>query len=183
MSTRDLAHVALFAAVTAALGLAPAIPLPFLPVPITAQSLGPMLAGSVLGARRGALSQLTFLVLVAAGLPLLAGGRGGLGVFLGPSGGFLLGFAAGALVVGLLTERFWDSYDLPRALAANVVGGIGVVYALGIPVLAVLGDLSLGQATVGSLAFVPGDLVKAGTAAVVAVTVRRAYPVLQAPST
>ena len=48
------------------------------PVPITLQTMGVMLAGSVLGARRGALAVLTFLALVAAGLPLLAGGRGGL---------------------------------------------------------------------------------------------------------
>ena len=72
--TRDLAHIALSAAITTALGSAPAISVG--PVPITAQTLGVMLAGSAPGARRGSLSQLLLLVLVAVGLPLLAGGPG-----------------------------------------------------------------------------------------------------------
>ena len=75
MKTRDLAYIALFAALTAVLGLVPTIPIG--PVPITVQNLGLMLAGSILGARRGLLSQLLFLVLVAVGLPVL-GGSGGL---------------------------------------------------------------------------------------------------------
>jgi biotin transport system substrate-specific component len=175
--TRDLARIALFAAITAALGLAPPIVVPFVPVPITAQTLGVMLAGAILGARRGALSQLVFIGLVAAGLPLLAGGRGGLGVFLGPTGGFALGFPIGALVVGLLTERMGSDYGVVRAAFAMFVGGIVAVYAVGIPWLALVGELGWRDATVGSLVFLPGDLVKVAVAASVAVTVRRAYPV------
>ena len=72
MKTRDLVHVALFAAILAALGLMPPLLLPFIPVPITAQTLGVMLAGSILGARKAFLSLVLFHVLVAAGLPLLA---------------------------------------------------------------------------------------------------------------
>ena len=80
-TSRDLALIATFTGVVAALGLVPALA-PFgIPVPITAQSLGVMLAGAVIGARRGFLSLALFLVLVAVGLPLLSGGRGGLGVF------------------------------------------------------------------------------------------------------
>ncbi|HEX8434993.1 biotin transporter BioY, partial [Archangium sp.] len=88
MKTRDLVHVALFAALVAALGLMPPLMLPFIPVPITAQTLGVMLAGSTLGARKAGLSLLLFQVLVLAGLPLLAGGHGGLAVLPGPTGGF-----------------------------------------------------------------------------------------------
>ena len=65
------------------LGLIPPIALSITPVPITLQSLGVMLAGGLLGSRLGALSQLVFLLIVGVGAPLLAGGRGGLGVFLG----------------------------------------------------------------------------------------------------
>ena len=87
MKIQKLAYVSLFAAIMGVLGLMPAIPLGFTPVPITLQTLGVMLAGSVLGARFGpkyaASSQLLFLLLVATGLPLLSGGRGGLGVFRG----------------------------------------------------------------------------------------------------
>ena len=80
-SSRDLALIATFTGVVAALGLVPAFVPPGFTVPITAQSLGVMLAGAVLGARRGFWALALFLVLVAVGLPLLAGGRGGLGVF------------------------------------------------------------------------------------------------------
>jgi biotin transport system substrate-specific component len=80
MSTRDIVYIALFAAIVGALGMFPPITLPLIGVPITAQSLGVMLAGSVLGARRGGLAIVLFLVLVAIGVPLLAGGRGGFGV-------------------------------------------------------------------------------------------------------
>jgi biotin transport system substrate-specific component len=70
------------------------------PVPITLQPLGVMLAGSVLGARFGAKyeahSQILFLTLVVAGLPLLSGGRGGISVLVGPSAGYLIGYVAGA---------------------------------------------------------------------------------------
>ena len=100
MNSRDLVYVALFAAVTAALALFPPLMLPVGGVPITAQSLGPMLAGCIIGAKRGGLSLLLFVVLVAVGLPLMPGGRGGLGVLLSPSGGFILGWIFGAFVVG-----------------------------------------------------------------------------------
>ena len=89
LNTRDIVLIALFAAIMAVLGVFPPITLPLVGVPITAQSLGVMLAGGILGAKRGAMSMALFLILVAVGLPLLAGGRGGFGVFLGPSGGFL----------------------------------------------------------------------------------------------
>ena len=75
---RSVTHVALFAALVAVLGLVPQIALPG-GVPVTAQSLGIMLCGTVLGARRGALAVGLFLLLVALGLPILTGGRGGLG--------------------------------------------------------------------------------------------------------
>ena len=74
---RDAALVAIFAGFVAALGIVPAFTPPGFTVPITTQSLGVMLAGAVLGARRGFLSLTLFLALVAVGLPLLAGGRGG----------------------------------------------------------------------------------------------------------
>ena len=97
MKTKDIVYVALFAALTAVLGLFPPITLPVTGVSVTAQSLGPMLAGAILGARRGGLSIVLFLVLVAVGLPLLSGGRGGFGVMIGVTGGFMFGWAISAL--------------------------------------------------------------------------------------
>lgn len=159
----------------------PAIPVPAVPVPITAQTLGVMLAGAVLGARLGFLAMLLFLVLVAIGLPVLAGGRGGLSVFVGPSAGFLYAWPLGALVTGLLTEAFWWRLNLAWALGATLAGGIAVIYAIGIPFIGVFADVSLATAFTGSLVFVPGDVVKAVVAAAVAVAVRRAYPVIDRP--
>ncbi|XXF77861.1 biotin transporter BioY [Myxococcaceae bacterium GXIMD 01537] len=180
MKTRELVHISLFAALTAALGLMPPIPLPLVPVPITAQTLGVMLSGSVLGARRGLLAMLLFQALVAAGLPLLAGGNGGLAVYAGPTGGFLAGFAPGAFVTGLLVERAWARLSVPRAFVCNVVGGIGAVYLVGIPWLAVVAGLPLAKAALGTAVFIPGDLVKAAVAASVAVTLKRAFPLIDA---
>lgn len=177
-TTRDLTYIALFAALVAALGLFPQITVAA--VPITAQTLGVMLAGAVLGARRAGLALLVFVVLVAVGMPVLSGGRGGLGVLVGPSGGFVLSWPVAAFVVGWLTERWWHVYTVPRGVAANIVGGILVVYAVGIPYWAVMGELGLVGATTSSLMFVPGDLLKAVLAAMAAVGVRRAYPVIEA---
>ncbi len=85
LETRDIVFIALFAAIMAGLAVFPPIMLPVVGVPITAQSIGAMLAGGVLGAARGGLSMALFLALVAFGLPLLPGGRGGFGVFFGPT--------------------------------------------------------------------------------------------------
>ena len=175
-SSRDLALVATFTGVVAALGLVPVFLPPGFSVPITAQSLGVMLAGAILGARRGFLSLALLLVLVAVGLPLLAGPRGGLGVFAGPSVGFLLGWPVAAYVVGWLTERGGPTYRLAWGIAANVLGGIVVLYACGIAGLALVTGMSVQAATVASWVFIPGDLVKAVLAAVVARGVHAAYP-------
>lgn len=180
MRIQDVAYIALFAALTAVLGLIPRIDLSFGPVPITAQSLGPMLAGSILGARRGALSQMLFLLLLAAGLPLLAGGRGGLGVFASPSAGFIMAWPLAAAFVGAATERLWSRFGFLSSFLINILGGIGIVYALGIPVLALIAGLSLRDAGASSLVFLPGDLLKAALAASVAIFVKRGYPVIEA---
>lgn len=179
MSTRDVVLIALFAAVMAILGMFPPLTIPAIGVPVTAQSLGPMLMGGVLGWRRGGLSMLLFLLLVAVGLPLLSGGRGGLGPFVGPWSGFVYGWFLAAVAVGWLTERFWTRLNFAFAFLFALAGGVGVVYAVGVPWYAATSGMPLGQAFLASaLAFVPGDLVKAGVAAAVVVTVKRAYPLI-----
>ncbi|AJE46188.1 biotin transporter BioY [Celeribacter indicus] len=178
MTTRDIVLIALFAAITAVMAVFPPITLPLLPVPVTAQSLGVMLAGGVLGARRGGLAILLLLVLVAIGLPLLSGGRGGLAVFVGPTAGFLLGWVAAALAIGWMTERFWDGLSLVTATLICVAGGIVVMYAFGIPGVALAAGVPLSTAFAGSAAFIPGDIVKAVIAAAVMVAVKRSYPII-----
>jgi biotin transport system substrate-specific component len=173
--SRDLALVATFAALVAALGLVPPL-YPFgAAVPVTAQTLGVMLAGTVLGARRGALAVLTFLALVAAGLPLLAGGRGGLGVFAGPSAGYLLGWVAGAAVIGWLVAR-GGRLSTARVATANVLGGMLVVYLVAVPVLAAVTHTTLLAAILVNAVYLPGDLVKVAITTAVAMGVHRGYP-------
>lgn len=175
-SARDLSLTATFAGVMAALGAVPAFTPGAFPVPITAQSMGPMLAGAIIGRRRGAASQLLFLALVAIGLPLLAGGRGGLSAFAGPSVGYLVGFPVAAWAVGWLTEKYGAPYAVRWGVVANILGGIVVLYALGIPGTAWRGGVSLDAAIVGSGWFVVGDCAKAVIAAFVAYGVHAAYP-------
>ena len=175
-SAAGLAMTATFVGIIAAMGLVPAVQLPMSPVPITLQSMGIMLAGAVLGRWRGAAAVVLFLTLVALGLPLLSGGRGGLGVFFGPSVGFLVGFPAAAFVIGWLSERLVTAQSLLRAVLVNVFGGIVVLYAFGTVGVALVGQLSLTTALVGNLIFLGGDIVKAVLAAVVARGVHQAMP-------
>jgi biotin transport system substrate-specific component len=178
MKLRDMMLVALFAAVTAALGLLPPIPLPFTPVPITAQTLGVMLAGSILGARLGGLSILIFVILIAVGAPVLPGGRGGWPIFLLPNGGYILSWPIAAFIVGLLVERLAKQPKFWPILISNIVGGILVIYAVGVPYHSFIANLPLKATALPTLAYVPGDLVKAVLAAVVAARVRRLLPLL-----
>ncbi|MEG0821852.1 MAG: biotin transporter BioY [Burkholderiaceae bacterium] len=177
-STRSLAYVSLFAALLAVLGMIPKIDLP-LGVPITVQTLGVMLAGCMLGPKRALQALALFLGAVALGLPLLAGGRGGLGVFFAPSAGYLIGWPIGAMIAG------WAMANLPvntprraavSAFVASVLGGLLVVHACGVVGLVLIAKMSWIQALVGTLVFVPGDLIKCGLAAMVVHTVARGLP-------
>ncbi|MGV8936572.1 MAG: biotin transporter BioY [Allorhizobium sp.] len=185
MQTRDLVLVSLFAAIIVALGLVPPIMLGIIPVPITAQSLGVMLAGVILGARRGASAAALVVLLVTIGLPVLSGGRGGLAVFAAPTVGFLIGWIPAAFVTGLIAERFAGFGQKAVAqtfgfLAAAIIGGVGILYLFGIGYLAFGAGIGLEKAFLGSMIFIPGDLLKAGIAALAGRAVMVGYPLLPA---
>ena len=179
-TTQNTVLVAVFAALIAALGLVPPITVGIIPVPITLQTLGVMLAGALLGPVRGMLSVVVLHALVLAGLPLLAGGRGGLGVFLGPTGGYLGGWIPAALVIGALVQ-YWALKRTGRTgrflavLLSVVLGGIVVIYAFGVPWTAVVTGLPLSTSALGALVFVPGDLLKAVVATLASINVHRSY--------
>ena len=180
MTTRDMVFVALFAALTAACAVFPPFQPPFVPAPIIVQNIGVMLAGSILGARRGGLALLLFVVLVAIGMPILTGWRGGFGSILGPTGGFILSWIPAAFVVGWLVEKYWTRLNFWNLLLFNVLGGVLVVYVIGVPWLAVVAGMDLGKAIAGSTVFIPGDVIKAVVAAAVAMVVKRSYPLIHA---
>lgn len=164
LDIRDMIYAALFAALTGVLGYL-VIPLPFSPVPITGQTLAVMLAGCVLTPLQAGLSMITFLFLGAVGVPVFSGGRAGLGVIAGPSGGYLIGFLIGAVVISVIKGK-GDSFV--RLILASVVGGIMVVYLIGVPWLASMTGMGISKAiTAGALPFIPGDLFKAFAAGLI----------------
>lgn len=172
---RSLTLIALFAALIAALGLIPKLTLAF-GVPITAQSLGIMLCGTVLGARRGGLAAVLFVALVLLGLPLLAGGRGGLGVLAAPSVGFVIGFPIAAFATGFMMEQMGR---LPVAWAAGLaasLGGIVVLYLFGIMGMMMMLQKGPLEATMLVAAFIPGDIIKAVLAGLITAGLLRARP-------
>jgi len=177
-STRSLSYIALFAAVIAVFGMVPKIDMAS-GVPITLQSLGIMLAGCLLGPRRGFLAVLLLLVGVALGLPLLSSGRGGLAVFTAPSAGFLLGWLLGAGVCGWCMRRMALARGkalLAAAFVSALIGGVVVVYLFGIAGLMLSAHLSFTQASLAMLVFIPGDLVKCAICALLVHSVVRGMP-------
>ncbi len=140
-----------------------AIHLPFSPVPITLQTLGILLIGSLLGSKKGALCILAYLVEGVTGLPVFADGKFGVVVLLGPTGGYLLGFVVAAFVVGWLTERGWDKRYWTTVIA--MISGTVLIYVFGLVWLAnFVSSEMLWKA--GLLPFIPGAVIKIGLAAV-----------------
>lgn len=169
----DLIYSALFAALIAVLGLV-SIPLPISPVPITGQSLAIMLTGSILTARQAAFSVLTFLLLGAVGVPVFAGLTGGIGILVGPRGGYLIGFLVGAIVIALLKGK---ANNIWRLALANAAGGIIVIYTLGALWLSFVTGMGLEKAImVGVLPYIPGDLFKVFVATIIGVAINKRLP-------
>ncbi len=129
------------------------------PVPITGQTFGAILAGAVLGSRRGALSQLSYLLIGATGLPFwfALGGPIGIARLIGPTAGYLYGFVAQAFVIGWLMENGW-SRKLYKIIPAMLLGEVAL-YSCGLAWLSafVPADKLLQG---GLYPFVIGDLVK-----------------------
>jgi biotin transport system substrate-specific component len=168
--TADFVYAAFFTALIALLGII-SIPLPISPVPITGLNLGIMLAGSILTARQAFFSVLTLILLGAAGAPVFSGMGGGVGVLLGPRGGYYWGFLAGAVLIA----RFrGSSNSFRRLLLVNIAGGAVMAYAFGVPWLSLVTGMSLGKAAaLGALPFIPGDVFKAVIAAVIGAEVNK----------
>ncbi|SEK34933.1 biotin transporter BioY [Rhodococcus maanshanensis] len=181
-TARDLAQVAVFAALIIALGLPGTITIGSSGVPITLQTLGVMVAGALLGPRKGVLTVLTVIVLGLA-LPVLAGGRTSLTSLSSVTGGFLIGWIPAVALIGWLTVKMLPRYNVFIGIVINALGGIVVIYAFGIAGMMLRSDLTFWQALSANGTFVPGDLLKAVIAAVVAAQVHRAYPALLTSAT
>ena len=139
------------------------INLPFSPVPITGQTFGVLLLAMALGRVRGTGVVLAYLLEGAAGLPVFAGGSAGLAKFMGPTGGYLIGFVAAAYLVGYFADKGWDRKYLSSILA--MAFGTAVIFLFGLSWLAYFVPTQA-LLTAGLYPFVPGALVKIGLAAV-----------------
>jgi biotin transport system substrate-specific component len=180
ISTTDLALIATFAALIAVCAVSAALPFGVNGVPVTLQLFGIFLAGAVLGAKRGFLAVVLYLVVGAAGLPIFAGGTSGLAPFTGVTGGYLFAFPVAALIVGLAVER---AHRRNIAITAGVVVAGGVVaeilvWLVGATGISLYADTPLWATIKSSFAYVPADLVKLIAAAIVAAAVHRAFPAL-----
>jgi biotin transporter BioY len=135
------------------------------PVPISGQTFAVLLAGALLGSRRGALSQLSYLAIGATGIPFwfALGGALGMARLIGPTGGYLFGFVAVAFVVGWLAERGWDKHIWTAVLA--MLAGSVVLYVFGLSWLTQFVPQSK-VLQVGLYPFIIGDLLKIVLAAV-----------------
>ncbi len=175
ITLRDLSRIAIFATIIAALTFPGAIPLGT-GVPITLQTLGVMLAGVVLGGYRGALAVTLYIVLGLVGLPIFAEHSSGFAALAGRSAGFLIGFIPGAFVTGLIARASSGKFSVVRTVLGSIIGGIAVVYAIGIPVMAVNLKVDLLTATTYATPFLTGDFIKVALTAIIAFGLYRAYP-------
>jgi biotin transport system substrate-specific component len=164
------AAAVLFATVATIAAAQVSIPLPFTPVPFTLQPMVVLLAGAALGSRLGMTSQICYLALGLAGLPVFAASPllpQGAARLLGPTGGYLMSYPIAAFAAGYLAERGFDRRYLTSVLA--MAAGLAVVFTCGVGWLAVgaphLG-LSAALAT-GLVPFLPADLFKIVVAATV----------------
>ena len=162
----DVVGILAFTAITA---ISAQLRIPMDPVPFTLQPLAVLLAGLFLGARGGFLSQLLYVGLIALGAPIDANMRGA-AALVGPTAGYLIGFAAAAFVVGLIYERG------KTALWAFVGGlaGVLVIYAFGVPVLKFVANMEWNAAIASGVGFfIVWDIVKAAIAAALVTGGRR----------
>jgi biotin transport system substrate-specific component len=138
-------------------------PVPGSPVPVTGQTFAVLLAGAALGPLRGAASQLLYLLMGLVGMPVYSDATSGVDVLFGATGGYIVGFIVAAYAIGWAAERGWDRTPL-RALPLFAVGQV-VIFAIGVPWLAVVANYSAGEALEkGFVPFIIGGLVKSALA-------------------
>ena len=142
------------------------VPIPGNPVPFTLQNFGVLVVGGALGFRRGGSAAFLYVALGVVGLPFFAEGKGGVSVIFGTTGGYLVGFILAAALVGRLAELGWDR-KIGGALGATTLG-TAVIYAVGVPWLAVVANIPLTKAIeLGLMPFLVLDIIKLVAAAAV----------------
>lgn len=171
MNTSDQLRMMVYASLLAALTAAGAyLAIPIGPVPIVLQNLFVLLTGLLLGPRWGTTSVGVYLLAGALGLPVFAGGIGGIGRFAGPTGGYLLGFVPAVYVIGWISKRAGERiiFDVIAMFCGSII-----IYACGVTWLKILTSMTLSKAlAVGMYPFIPGDILKIAAAVPIAKALR-----------
>ena len=142
------------------------IPLPWTPVPITAQTFAVLCSGWFLGKKYGCLSQILYIVLGIAFIPWFGGMTGGLDVFLGSTGGFLIGFVIASYFIGAITEKYAKARNFTRMALVIGIANFGLIYIPGLAGLALFlssQGMTFGIVDLlmmGLIPFIVGDIVK-----------------------
>lgn len=175
----------LFAALTAVFSQI-MIPLVFTPVPINLALLAVWICGGVLGAKKGAIAILVYILLGAIGVPVFHGLTGGFGVLAGPTGGYIVGYLPAVIIFGLLAKRYIPDYSkesgrdykktAARIFIALVIGlpALAACYAIGTAWFMITsGTGFLAALWMCVIPFIPGDLLKLALASVVLEALRK----------
>ena len=174
----DIAYIAVFAALISVLGFF-SIPIGAAGVPIVLQNAATILAGLVLGGRRGFLATALFL-LVGCFLPVLSGGSTVIHAFAGPTVGYLGGYLIGSGIAGLIAYRA-PFKNKGATIAVFFLGGLAALalqYVLGSFGLMWRADMGAGAAFAAQLAFILPDLGKLAVMVAIAFAVHSAFPQL-----
>lgn len=164
INIHQMTLISLFAALTA---VGAFISIPLYPIPLSLQTLFTLLAAMILGSAMGSSSQIIYVLLGIAGLPVFAGFKAGIGILFGPTGGFLFGFIISAYVIGKIIELKKEKNIFYYFLAG--LSGMVIIYIIGITQLSLVTGIGIKKAiTVGMLPFLPGDVLKIVAASFIA---------------
>ncbi|MDI6644315.1 MAG: biotin transporter BioY [Methanobacteriaceae archaeon] len=166
-STRNKIVMALGMAIITGIMAQIVIPLPWTPVPVTAQTFAVLFSGILLGRYWGGLSQAIYVFMGIAGVPWFAGMSGGFGILLGATGGYLVGFILAALFMGYFTDKYVRSRSLVSMLGLMSIANFGLIYipgliGLGVWIYLIQGTIPnlMSLLAMGAIPFLIGDTIK-----------------------
>jgi biotin transport system substrate-specific component len=164
LKLKEMVLCGIFAALTAVMSQV-SIPIPFSTVPVTLQTLAVLMAAALLGSKCGAVSQIIYILLGAAGVPVFANMKGSFAVLIGPTGGYILSFPLAALVAGIILEKAKKSSRL--IMLGAMASGLVVLYTIGTLQLGFVMKLGFIKAVAtGVIPFIPFEMIKLPIAAI-----------------
>ncbi|MGT2887970.1 biotin transporter BioY [Streptococcus didelphis] len=173
-STKNVTYIAIMTSLIIILGMIPAIPLGFIPVPIVLQNLAIMLAALILGGKKGSLSILLFLV-IGLFLPVFSASKTTLSVMMGPTAGYIVAWLFTPLLFSFLYQNSKKRQNKFLIFALIWIAGVLWVDLLGAIWLASYTGMPLLSALASNLVFIPGDTIKALIATIIALKLKESY--------